>query len=112
MCFGDRVVFRCTVTGPGVLKWAIESINTLATTPIKMNVALNGTDVQPSPYPEVSNVTLVTAVQDPDYPFLGNLTSEITILVTTNTLGKQVYCGDGRQSEEGSPSVTIFGCKK
>ena len=109
MCFGDRVVFRCAVTGSGVLKWAIESINTLATTPIKMNVAQsNGTDIQPDPYPEMSNVTLVSAVQDPDYPFLGNLTSQITILVTPNTLGKNVYCGDGRQGEEGSPSIAIW----
>ena len=64
------------------------------------------------PYPEVFNVTLVSAAQDPDYSFLGNLTSEITILVTTNTLEKQVYCGDERYNEEESPSIGIFGCKK
>ena len=105
-------MFRCAVTGSGVLTWAVESINTLTTNPIILNVAFNEADIQPDPYPEVSNVTLVSAAQDPDYPFLGNLTSEITILVTTNTLGKQVYCGDGRQGEEGSPSIAIFGCKK
>ena len=30
---------------------------------------------------------------------LGNLTSEMTVAVTSNTLGKRVFCGDGTFNE-------------
>ena len=109
-CFGDRYVFQCTVTGPGILLWVIESINTFDTNDIVFDVA-NKPGVVTDNYPEVFNVTLISAVRSPDHPLLGNLTSEITVLVTSNTLGKRVYCSDGRHREEGSPSITIFGCK-
>ena len=74
-------------------------------------MAVDSPGIRSDPYSEVFNVTLISAVQSPDHPLLGNLTSEITVLVTSNTLGKRVYCSDGRHREEGSSSITIFGCK-
>ena len=103
-------MFRCTVTGPGVLLWVVESINTFDTNNILFLVA-DEPGVVSDPYPEVVNVTLISVVQSPDHPLLGDLTSEITVLITSNTLGKRVYCSDGQHREEGSSSIAIFGCK-
>ena len=103
-------MFRCTVTGPGVLLWVVESINTFDMSGIIFSVA-DRPGVVPDPYPEVINVTLISTVQSPDHALLGDLTSEITVLVTSNTLGKRVYCSDGQHREEGSPFIAIFGCK-
>ena len=100
-------MFRCTVIGPGVLLWVVESINTFDI----LFLVADKPGVEPDPYAEVVNVTLISVVQSPDHPLLGDLTSEITVIVTSNTLGKQVYCSDGQHREEGSPSITIFGCK-
>ena len=58
----------------------------------------------PDPFPEVFNVTLVNSVQNSTHPGRGNLTSEITILVTSTTLGKHVYCSDGNTL---APSIEI-----
>ena len=65
----------------------------------------------PDNYPEVFNVTLISVARISDQELLGNLTSEITVLVTSNTLGKRVYCSDGQTREEELPSIIIFGCK-
>ena len=67
--------------------------------------------VVPDNYPEVFNVTLISVARISDQELLGNLTSEITIPVTSNTLGKQVYCSDGQHRKEELPSIAIFGCK-
>ena len=58
-------------------------------------------------YPEAINVTLVSAVQNPVHSILGNLTSEMTVTVTNNTLGKRVYCSDGRLTLTESPYIVI-----
>ena len=92
VCIGDRVVFRCTVIGPPLLQWAVESINTLFTNPIEFNVVTDMPGTIPDPFPEVTNVTLISVVQDTENPFQGALISEITVLVTTTALGKHVYC--------------------
>ena len=52
----------------------------------------------PDPFPEV---TLVNSVQNSTHPGRGNLTS---ILVTSTTLGKHVYCSDGNTL---APSIEI-----
>ena len=36
----------------------------------------------PDPFPELVNVTLISADQSPLYPELGNVSSQITVLVT------------------------------
>ena len=61
-------------------------------------------DHEPDPFPEVFNVTLVNSVQNSTHPGRGNLTSEITILVTSTTPGKHVYCSDGNTL---APSIEI-----
>ena len=91
VCIGDRVVFTCTVTGSGALLWAVESLFSF-NEPITFNVFDHEPGTVPDPFPEVFNVTLVNSVQNSTHPGRGNLTSEITILVTSTTPGKHVYC--------------------
>ena len=109
---GDTVVFTCTVTGPGILQWAVQSINRLGDNSITFSVIDTPGVVRPDPYPEVLNVTLVSASQSTDHPLLGNLTSQITVPVTPNTVGKLVYCSDGRHSEDEAESIAIMACKR
>ena len=110
LCFGDREVFQCTVTGPGVLLWVIESLKTFAADGIIFNVA-DEPGVVPDNYPEVFKATLISVARISNNQLLGNLTSQIIVLVTPNTLGKRVYCSDGQHKEEESPSIAICRCK-
>ena len=105
VCIEDRVVFTCAVTGPGKLEWGVESLFSLGT--LDFNVFQDSPGIVPDPFPEVVNVTLVSTVQDSIHPVLGNLTSEITVLVTNTTLEKRVYCSDGILVEDESPSIVI-----
>ena len=108
-CIGDRVQYTCTVTGAGILQWAVESINTITLNPIQLNVFDDMPGVRQSLYTDVVNITLVSTEQNPQYPILGNLTSEITILFTITTAGKKVYCSNGQRTEDESPFVVISG---
>ena len=108
-CIGDRVRYTCTVTRSGVLQWAMESINVISTNPIQFNVFDDMPGVRQSPYTDVVNITLVSTEQNPQYPILGNLTSEITIVFTITTAGKKVYCSNGQRTEDESPFVVISG---
>ena len=74
-------MFRCTVTGPEVLLWVVDTNDILF-------LVADEPGVVPDNYSEVFNVTLISVVQSPDHPLLGDLKSEITVLVTSNTLGK------------------------
>ena len=111
VCIGDRVVFTCTVTGSGALLWAVESLFSF-NEPITFNVFDHEPGTVPDPFPEVFNVTLVNSVQNSTHPGRGNLTSEITILVTSTTLGKHVYCSDGNTLASNSPSIEIQSASK
>ena len=105
-------MFRCTVIGPGLLQWAVESINTFDTNPIRFNLLRDMPGTIPDPFPEVTNVTLISVVQDTENPFQGALISEITVLVTSNTLGKHVYCSHGQLGEQETPSILIQSASK
>ena len=112
VCIGDRVVFRCTVIGPPLLQWVVESINTFNTKPIQFNVVTDMPGTIPDPFPEVTNVTLISVEQDTENPFQGALVSEITVLVTSTTLGKHVYCSHGQLGEQETPSILIQSASK
>ena len=112
VCIGNEVVFRCTVIGPALLQWVVESINTLFTNPIEFNVVTDVPGTIPDPFPEVTNVTLISVVQDTENPFQGALISEITVLVTSNTFGKHVYCSHGQLGEQESLSILIQSASK
>ena len=110
VCIGERVIFTCTVTGIGLVQWAVESLNTLDSTTIVFRIHEDepGSVLVPDPFSEVVNVTLISADQSPLHPELGNVSSQITVLVTSNTLGKHVYCGNGRFREDEAPSILIM----
>ena len=103
-------MFTCTVTGPGILQWAVESINQLNDNPIQFHVAVDTPGVKEVPYQLITNVTLVSVEQNSTYPVLGNLTSRITVLVTPTTLEKHVYCSNG-QSALGASWLIMRACK-
>ena len=110
VCIGDRVIFTCSVTGIGRVGWAVESLNTLNENIIVFRIHEDepGSVLVPDPFPEVVNVTLISVDQSPLHPDLGNVSSQITVLVTNNTLDKHVYCGNGRLREDEAPSIVIM----
>ena len=105
-------MFRCTVIRLGLLQWAIESINTSFTNPIEFTVLTDMPGTIPDLFPEVTNVTLISVVQDTENMFQGSLISEITVLITSTTLGKHVYCSHGQLGEQETPSILIQGASK
>ena len=88
----------------------MQSLNTLNSTTIVFRIHEDepGSVLVPDPFPEVVNVTLISADQSPLHPDLGNVSSQITVLVTNNTLDKHVYCGNGRLREDEAPSIVIM----
>ena len=58
-------------------------------------------------FPQVVNVTLVSKSQNSEHISLGNLTSAITVTVSTETIRKRVFCSDGRTPQEESPYTVI-----
>ena len=92
----------------------MESLNTFREDIIVFTIHEDepGSVLLPDPFPEVVNVTLISADQSPLHPDLGNVSSQITVLVTSNTLGKHVYCGNGRLREDEAPSIVIMRRRK
>ena len=97
-CIGDSIQFTCTVLSSGALQWAVESINNITVDPIRLFID-DPLGVKNVSFLDIHNVTLVSAVQDSTQMQLGNLTSEMTVAVTSNTLEKHVFCGDGTPNE-------------
>ena len=58
-----------------------------------------GSEPGPGSLPDVANFTLVNVDIDPINPLLGNLTSDLTVVVSNNTIEKYVNCSNGRKSE-------------
>lgn len=105
VCIVDHVTFRCTTTGPGVLQWAVETLIFLGDVNININVAENESGIVL--VSEVINITLISVEQDSTQLDLGNITSDLKILVNSTTLGKHVYCSDGHHGLNKSPSIII-----
>ena len=110
VCIGDSIVFSCAILETGRVEWAVESLNTFSENIIVFRIHEDepGSVLVPDPFPEVVNVTLISADQNPLHPELGNVSSQITVLVTGNTLDKHVYCGNGRIREDEAPAIVIM----
>ncbi|CAI8043552.1 hypothetical protein GBAR_LOCUS24156 [Geodia barretti] len=60
---------------------------------------LPGSEPGPGSLPGVANITLVNVDKDPTHPLLGNLTSDLTVVVSNNTIEKYVNCNNGLKSQ-------------
>ena len=102
------------MTGFGIVQWAVESLNILSENNIIFRIHEDepGSVLVPDPFPEVVNVTLISADQSPLHSELGNVSSQITVLVTNSTLDKHVYCGNLRLNEDEAPSIVIMRRRK
>ena len=95
-CFGDVLIFRCTVTRFGKLVWYLGTVR------VKRFTVLDDPGSEPGPgsLPDVVNITLVDVDKDPTHPLLGNLTSDLAVVVSNNTIEKYVSCSNGVTSQE------------
>ena len=100
------------VTGAGTLLWAVESLFSLGDIDLNVVDHTPGNIVVPNQLSELINVTLISVEQNSEHLNLGNLSSELTILVTYTTIGKHVYCSDTSHRLNESPSIIIKGHSK
>ena len=105
-CPGDEVSFICHVDSGSVLQWAVEGVNSLEKDPLRFSVADPNPVVIENPYPSILNATLTATIISFN-PFLLRLTSTLTVLVTTTSAGKRVYCSDEDLTTQTAPSITI-----
>ena len=108
LCVGDIVVFRCEVTGSGILRWGIDpyvdigqnSLNFLVE--LTVGVTVNGAD-------GLYNATLTSISSSDPHQRFGNLTSELSVLIVPEQR-IEVVCDDGvtgNQSIAVSPAGTV-----
>ena len=72
-CLGDIIVFTCTVTGAGILEWTLDSTSVAFIS----TQGLNHLEYLPDVV-----VSLINVERDTMNPLLGNLTSELTVVVS------------------------------
>ena len=82
------------MTGSGVLEWKLDTLT------VRRFEAPDEPGSEPGALPDVANVTLINVERDPANQLLGNLSSELTVVVSSNTIEKYVTCSNGRSSEE------------
>ena len=82
------------MAGSGVLEWKLDTLT------VRVFTALDEPGSEPGALPDVANVTLINVERNPANPLLGNLTSELTVVVSSNTIEKYVTCSNGQSSEE------------
>ena len=93
--------------GPGALLWAVDSLFSLSDDIGFTVVDEPGTVLVLDQFPQVVNVTLVSKSQNSERMSLGNLTSTLTVTVSTETIRKRVFCSDGMIPQEESPYTVI-----
>ena len=94
-CLGDVLIFRCSVTRFGLLEWYLDTVRVRRFTVLDEP----GSEPGPGSLPDVANITLVNVDKDPTHPLLGNLTSDLAVVVSNNTIGKYVNCNNGLKSQ-------------
>ena len=79
----------------GLLEWYLGTVR------VRLFTALDEPGSEPGLglLPDVANVTLVNVDKDPTNQLLGNLTSDLTVVVSNNTIEKHVNCSNGPNSE-------------
>ena len=82
------------MTGSGVLEWKLDTLT------VRDFTILDEPGSEPGALPDVANVTLINVERDPANTLIGNLTSELTVVVSSNTIEKYVTCSNGRSREE------------
>ena len=103
-CLGDVVVFTCTVTESPVLQWAVESLFEFGFILFSLS-DVPGSKIQ-SPACDVCNITLLSVELSGTHR--ANLTSELAVIVTVDTIEKHIYCGNQQVSQENAPSIEIM----
>ncbi|CAI8023423.1 hypothetical protein GBAR_LOCUS13694 [Geodia barretti] len=95
-CLGDVLVFRCTVTRHGLLEWYLGTVR------VRLFTVQDepGSEPGPGSLPDVANITLVNVDKDPTHPLLGNLTSDLAVVVSNDNIGKYVNCSNGLNNEQ------------
>ena len=95
-CLGDVLIFRCSVTGFGLLEWYLDNVRVRRFTVLDEP----GSEPGPGSLPDVANITLVNVDKDPTHPLLGNLTSDLAVVVSNNTIEKYVNCSNAQKNQE------------
>lgn len=110
ICVGETVVFTCSVTGPGILTWGIDLYVNIQN-PIRFRLRDGNVKVGHTFYGSggLYNATVTSVSPDPVNNLLGNLSSELHIVVEPGRR-IEVQCGDdttGSQTVIMPPAGTL-----
>ena len=94
-------MFTCKVLQLGILKWGINPYFDIRQNPIRFRVRDSYVRVgyTVSGMDGLFNATITDLSQDPNNNLLGNLTSELSILVNSGQ-ELQIQCGDGTTGDK------------
>ena len=107
-CNGERVVFTCSVlSGTGILQWAVESYHEIGHNPIFFTVSDHQVGGVLHDLSTLFNATLTQRFPDPTYPFLGNLTSELSVMSVSGLDNKSIQCSDGFLNASVAPKLYL-----
>ena len=109
-CAGEEVVFTCTITGSGLLKWTIEppQSNSILFHLLDMNVRVGTTKHDATGY---FNAVVTNYSRNPNHTFLGDITSNLLAIASPESVvsGRNLTCSDGVYTRVPSLSLTMAG---
>ena len=99
VCPGEEVIFTCDVIGSGRLTWTINYTKVI----FSVRNSTNETEMT-----EYFQATLTNTTQDMNYSFLGNLSSELLVIASSNWIVNKIViqCNDGI-TEQKPPSFEL-----
>ena len=105
ICVGETVVFTCSVTAAGILTWGIDPYVNINQNPIRFRLRDSNVKVGYTIHGRdgLYNATVTSVSPDPVNGLLGNLSSELHIVVEPGQT-IEVQCGD---DTTGSQTVTM-----
>ena len=106
MCPGEEVKITCVVVGAGELIWRIE--------PPEDSISFSLNELHLSGQDSIGFFSAVVTnySRDPDISFLGNLTSELVVVASSQSVGREgkvIMCDDGLSSELPTIRLTLAG---
>ena len=103
-CPNEVVVLVCHVSQTGLLQWGVESFVTIGSNHISCSDSHSPGDSCTEMEFQYFNATLVSFQPNPNTPTRGDVTSNLAIILNSNTTGKHIYCSNGFVSQDEAPN--------
>ena len=104
VCSGENITFICDVIISGILAWAIND-----TEIFEFSLEINDTEINTEMHTKYFQATLTNSTRDKNHFFLGNLSSELLVIASSNWIVNTttIRCDDGLTMKEEQPSFHL-----